>query len=327
MDDDRPAWSYPRRLTVKILTVAMAVFCRTYVPFAALGVWNRVFGGWRSVFFCYAGSRNFITSYAPSSLVAMFRWVPSPIAILFHNGARGLVLAAPVSEEEFLDPANRAQFRSLQLRLRRIAWLVGAREVNLAGILPGVIKQSDVLDAPDTRATVVAAVSAAVAALIGNRFAGKAPSLIVLGGGGYVGRPLTQSLCEDGFNVTVVDPKGGVSALPIKFKNRPCILIDISRAGAIQTYVPDMWPGLIVLNETFPQPPGRVVRAMTARGVDVFHLSGLEGDITPPLPFGYANAIPCCAAHGAGPSPRIKLVQLGNADQITSADLAPAQVS
>ena len=256
MDDDKPAWSYPRRLTVKILTVAMAIFCRTYVPFAALGVWNRVFGGWRSVFFCYAGSRNFITSYAPSFVVAMFRWVPSPIAILHHNGARGLVMAAPVSEEEFLDPANRVKFRRMQLRLRRIAWLVGAREVNLAGILPGVITQGDVLNVPDTRATVVAAVSAAVAQLTRDRFSGKAPSLIVLGGGGYVGRPLTQSLRNDGLDVTVVDPKGGVSALPAALKERPCLLIDISRAGVIQNYVPDMWPGLVVLNETFPPAAG-----------------------------------------------------------------------
>ena len=89
MEDARPAWSRPRRVIVKSVTLAMAVLSRTYLPFVILGLWNRTFGGWQSIFFCYAGSRNFIASYAAPTAATLFRWVPSPIGILSPQWSPG----------------------------------------------------------------------------------------------------------------------------------------------------------------------------------------------------------------------------------------------
>ncbi|MEM9269407.1 MAG: hypothetical protein AAGA78_10775, partial [Pseudomonadota bacterium] len=155
LDDVSPAWGGLRRVALKSVLVVSAIACCTYIPYLVLGLWNRVFGGWHSVFFCYAGSRNFISSYAPAAAVDLFRWRPSPIGIMRQNGKFGCVLAAPVTEAEFLNPKNKDAFRRLRERLRRIAWCLGVEQVSLAGILPGILRQDDVLNSIDTRAVVV----------------------------------------------------------------------------------------------------------------------------------------------------------------------------
>ena len=316
MEDVRPAWSLSRRVVVKSLALALAIASRTYLPYALLGVWNRAFGGWRSVFFCYAGSRNYIASYAAPMAVKLFRWVPSPIGVLTHNGARGLVLAAPVTETEFLDPANARSFRRLQRRLRLIARLTGVEAVNLAGILPGVLRDDEILDLPDIRATVAAVVRAAVGELV------RELPIILLGGAGHIGRPTGEALRADGLDVHVVDPRHGRQALPEALDGSPCLLVDVSRRGVIGDYIPQMWPALVVLNETFPRPASAHVDAMTAKGVEVYHLSGVAGSIYPPLPFGYENAVPCCAAHGVGDRPDVRIVRLGGSGTGRGADLS-----
>ena len=91
-----------RGFAIKAAVLICGVLCTLWVPYLILGLWNRVFGGWYSVFYCYAGSKQFIDSYAPRFFVQFYRWFPVPIGILRQNGALGLVIASPVSEEEFL---------------------------------------------------------------------------------------------------------------------------------------------------------------------------------------------------------------------------------
>lgn len=321
MSDTRPAWTRSRRLLIKLAVSLLAIGSLTYAPFALLGLWNRVFGGWRSIFFCYAGSRNFISSYAGGPLVDQFRWRPSPIGVLSQGGARGLVLAAPVTEADFLDPANAEHFARLRRRLKRVAWLVGAERINMAGILPGVLRDDDIIRAPDTRSIVVAAVVDAIDEIIAARFGGIAPPVIVLGGGGYVGAPVTGALRARGLDCHVVDPKQGARRLPDVLTGRPALLLDISRHGVIGGYIPDMWPGLVVLNETFPRPATANTQRMRDGGVDVYHISGVAGAVTPPLPFGYENAVPCCAAHRPPERGEARIVLLAAA--AASGDCAP----
>ncbi|MEM6661750.1 MAG: hypothetical protein AAF666_06190 [Pseudomonadota bacterium] len=313
MDDSRPSWGRARRTAIQIPLVIMAIFSRIYVTYALIGLWNRCFGGWRSIFFCYAGSQNFVSHYAPPGTEALIRWVPSPIGFLDHNGARGLVIAAPVSESDFLDPANERAFRRLRKRIRLIARLMGVKTVNLAGILPGILRDDDILDIPDTRATIAAAVNAAGVKMTECCFDGARPPVILLGGAGYVGAPTAELMWRDGFDVHIVDTRTGKAELPAILRGRRCLLIDISRRGVIADYIPQMWEGMVVLNETFPRPSGRHTLEMSLAGVDVFHLSGLKGSIVPPLPFGYENAVPCCAAHGIDEVPKVRIVRLQSA--------------
>jgi len=303
MDDHSPAWRGARRVLVQTAVILMAVASRTYILFAVLGIWNRLFGGWASLFFCYAGSRNYIASYAPPMAEELLRWAPTPIAVLMQDGQRGLVVGAAVTEAEFLDPANAAAFRKLRLRLALAAKLMGVSRVSLAGILPSVLRDDDVLDIPDTRPVVAAAVLHAVGEVVDQRFGGVAPPIILLGGAGHVGRPTTDLLRQSGYLCQVVDPRDGTRRLPEGLRGQDALLVDISRFGAIGQHIADMWPELVVLNETFPRPKAAHRAAMQAAGVDLYHVAGVKGSVQPPLPFGYENAVPCCAAHtppGAG---------------------------
>ena len=64
---------YARRLAFKAAMLLSGVLATTYLPYLILGLWNRSFGGWKSVFYCYAGSSNYIDAYAPGILTNAFR--------------------------------------------------------------------------------------------------------------------------------------------------------------------------------------------------------------------------------------------------------------
>lgn len=320
MDDSAPAWPIARRIGIKAVILVTGLLCLTHLPYVVVGLWNRAFGGWRSVFLCYAGSPNFVATYAPGGIARWFLWRPSPIGILRQDGALGLVMATPMSEQDFLDPANAAAFRHLRIRLRRIAWMLGVEQINLAGILPSTIPADDVLQIRDSRPVVVAAVCTATRQMsktIARH--GTSVPIILLGGAGYVGAPAAAELQALGYDVHIVDPKAQQSALPKILHGRTALLIDISRKGVIGDYIDQMWPGLIVLNETFPRTSRKHVGQIQSAGVELWHLSGVAGRVTPPLPFGYDNAVPCCAAHVGPPDAPVRIVRLTDAVRLETA--------
>ncbi len=297
----------------KAAIVVAGVISQTPLPYLLIGLWNRVFGGWRSVFFCYGGNAEYLERYAPRALIAAFRWRPCPIGVLRQGDGWGLVLAAPMTEADFLDPANAAHFARFRRRIRRIARWLGVSQIHLAGILPSVLHRGGAeFPVHDTREGVAQCVEAAVAWLVETRFGGAWPPVILLGGAGYVGSRVTALLRAGDREVFVVDPADGFLELP-DLGGAPALMLDISRARVLERYVDQLWPGMVVLNETFPEPPRRVQRAVAERGVDLYHLSGVAGRITPPLPFGYAGAVPCCARHDESAAPEVVVIQLAAA--------------
>ena len=282
------------RLIQKTLTISLGVLAPTYLPFVLIGIWNRLFGGWQSLFFCYAGNASYGRSYAPPAISILFRWRPSPIAVLSQGGARGLVVASDMTEADFLDPKNAADFVRFQKRLKRVARIMGVEQIHLAGILPSVLRHSDVLTPYASRGLIVDLVAKAASQLVDDRFGGDWPPLIVLGAGGYIGEPLCAALGAR--EIHRVDPALGSSILP-DLGGRPALLIDVARAGKINDYIPQMWPGLVVLNEAFPEPARKSRKRLVASGVELWHLAGAEGSVWPNLPFAYGGAVPCCAVH------------------------------
>lgn len=300
---------------IRILVLVLAVLCLTRLPFLVIGLWSRITGrGPRSIFFCYAGSRDFVASYGVGRIAERFRWQASPIGVLRQGGAWGIVLASPVTEADFLDPANRVSFDRLLERIARIARICGAREINLAGILPGVVAGSRHITARDSRPIVISALVAAIAELTETRFGGQQPPAILFGGAGRIGTALRQSLASGSTSLHIVDPAAGASVSLSELRDElaagPVLLIDVSRRGALAASADQLWPGCVVLNETFPRPSRALVTGLAGRGVEVWHLSGLAGRVWPELPHGYEGAVPCCAAHVAGPGTEVRLVRL-----------------
>lgn len=294
----------------KLAVLFAGALALSWLLFLALGLWNRLRGGWRSVFFCYPGEASHVQRYAPPLIWRLFRFFPMPIGVLSQAGQRGLVMAAPVTEDEMLDPANGRRFARLQRRLRRVAAVIGAAEVNLAGVLPGVVRGGGILDLPDRRDIVVGAVMAAARHLRDREFDGLWPAVILLGGAGYIGAPLTKALKADGAAPHVVDTKTGQARLPDLPRGTRALLIDVARRGALDAYLPQLSADMVVLNETFPMPSRARVADVLATGARYWHLAGVRGTVRPPLPAGYAGAVPCCAAHGLDDPPQVALIPL-----------------
>lgn len=300
-----------RNLGLKLIVGLVALACLTGLPYRLIGLWNRRHRSWTSVFFCYAGSRNFINSYALPGIEGFFRWRPSPIGVMRQNGEWGLVMASPMTEEDFLDPANAKAFGMLQYRLARTARILGVEVINVAGILPAVLKQSTEMEVNDTRETVVQAVVSAVACMRRTYLEEGVNDVIVLGGAGRIGSGVVTALRQQGWICHIVDVAHGPAAFPNHLSHKPVLLLDIARKGAIADYIDGMWPQIIVLNEVFPCPSRHLVKRMAERGVRVFHLAGVAGKITPPLPHGYENAIPCCAARPIQGAYDVRIIPVG----------------
>lgn len=306
-------------LAIRVAVLVFAVLSLSRLPYAAVGLWSRVTGrGPRSVFYCYAGSRDFVASYGLGRTADLFRWQPSPIGLLWQGGDWGIILASPVTEAEFLDPANAPAFHRLQQRISRIARLAGAREINLAGILPGAVAGSPHMTARDSRPIVVGALKGAIAELVETRFGGISPPILLFGGAGRIGAALRIALGADHGALHVIDPaegkaSAGLADLCVTLGGGPALLIDVSRRGALAASADRLWPGCVVLNETFPRPNRALVARLAERDVEVWHLSGLAGRAWPELPHGYEGAVPCCAAHEVGSAAQVRLVRLVDA--------------
>jgi hypothetical protein len=301
-----------RDIGLKVAIGVSALVSFTGFTYWAIGLWNKRRGTWTSVFFCYPGSRNFVTSYALPGADLLVRWRPIPIGVMQQNGEWGLVVAASVTEDDFLDPANAAQFKVLQQRLAQMAERMHVDTINVAGILPGVLKQTGGLAVNDTRATVVRAVVSAVALMRAEHLSPDVNDVIVLGGAGRIGSDVVTALRDQGWVCHVIDVAHGATDFPDHLHGQPTLLLDIARKGAIADYIPNMWPEIVVLNEVFPRPSRKLVRLMEDRGVRVFHLAGVAGKITPPLPHGYEAAIPCCAARPVEGNYDVRIIPVGS---------------
>lgn len=295
----------------KLVMGLAALVALSGVLYFVIGLWNRRKGNWTSVFFCYAGSGKFVTSYAFSGIAQFFRWRPTPIGVMHQNGEWGLVLASSMTEEDFLDPANADDFAALQHRLQRTARNMHIETINVAGILPGVLKRTNGIVVNDTRATVVQAVIAAVRRMHSAHQLEDVNDIIVLGGAGRIGTGVVIALRAQGWLCHVVDRAHGAPEFPHHLAGKPTLLLDIARKGAIENYIDHMWPEMTVLNEVFPCPSRRLVKRMEDRGVRVFHLAGVAGKITPPLPHGYQTAIPCCAARPIEGDYDVRIIPVG----------------
>jgi len=301
-----------RDIGLKLAVGLAAVVSFTGLTYWLIGLWNKRRGTWTSVFFCYPGSRSFVTSYSLPGFERIVRWRPTPIGIMRQNGEWGLVVASSVTEDDFLDPANAEQFKLLQRRLSHIAAVMHIRTINVAGILPGVLKQTDGLAVNNTRATVVSAVTSAVAVMRRYHLMPNVSDVIVLGGAGRIGSGVVMALRDQGWTCHVIDVAHGATEFPDHLRGHPVLFLDIARKGAIADYIPKMWPEIVVLNEVFPRPSRTLVKQMEERGVSVFHLAGVAGRITPPLPHGYETAIPCCAARPVVGSYDVRIIPVAS---------------
>ncbi|MEM8699128.1 MAG: hypothetical protein AAGF44_08155 [Pseudomonadota bacterium] len=216
-----------------------------------------------------------------------------------------------MTEHDFLAPRNAKKLSLLMRRMERVAELAGLPSIRMAGILPSTAARRGETFFEDTSGVAAKVVLKAFLQIRRHQQGDNpATQAILLGGAGLVGGQVAQLMEEADIPYRVVDPKSGPVDLSVFRSNAPMILVDVARKGVLEKYLPHLPDGIVVLNETYPEPGRKVQRSLMERGGSLFHIRGVAGAVWPQLPGGYNNAIPCCGAPTDGREVEIRLSQL-----------------
>jgi hypothetical protein len=282
-----------RRYATWLLALTANGLFNHEVALRVIGAINARFRWIDCVFLVYPSRRQLFRSQAVRTVLDRFRWRPV-IGGAFRQGKGwGLTFAVTSSEAELIDARNAGRLRALAGRMERIRELLRADRCALAGVLPSVLASRGV--SRDTAEADVAAecVLRAIQQVRHLESLHQAPVLL-LGCRGFVGNRVAARLFHG--RVYAIDRTETVQSQFPELGGARALLVNLTWADVLETYLDQMRSGMVVLNEVYPPPSRRCVQAMRDRGVVVYHLAGVEGFSFPPFPDAYAGGVPCCAA-------------------------------
>ncbi|MCF6147677.1 MAG: hypothetical protein E3K37_03360 [Candidatus Kuenenia sp.] len=281
----------------KILILFVNALFNHNLVFRVIGAINRRWNFLRSVFVMYPATKDYTSAYLYKRHWHALKWSPWIGGVFRQNGKWGLILGITGTDDDFRNTDNSGNLQALAGRAEHVRRLIGATQKTFAGILPGILfKNRFVRETVEMDVAVEAIVRAEGHVRTIERH-GKNTPLIVLGGNGFVGRRLIKRL--NGREVYCVDSTNGkanTASWPGHLKESCAILINISKSYALSDYTSLFWPGLVVLNEVYPEPHKEELEMIKAKGCAVYHIVGIEGKAYPSFPNAYTGGIPCCAA-------------------------------
>lgn len=265
-----------------------------------IGVINRwvLRGGITGVFLLYPARKEYADALAYRWHQRQFAWHPALVGLYRQNGRRGLIFGIPDLEDDLRLAGNGDNVLDLQKRMERIRSLVGADRKIFAGILPSLFMR---LNAPDAqleqqRDLTARAVMSALDQVSKLYAHDRTTPILLIGGRGYIATSVL-ALCA-GRNVRSIDQGEFDVFRQIANEQRggPLMVINLAKSGALSEYADHFWPGVVVLNEVYPEPSGDELAALERAGAVCFHVVGVAGSAWPAFPRAYRRGIPCCAA-------------------------------
>lgn len=262
------------------------------------------------LFLLYPARREYADALAYRWHQRRFSWCPGLVGWYRQNGRWGLIFGIPDMEDSLRDDRNATQVLGLLTRMERARRLVGAERKIFAGILPSTFARLGAHDdhLEEQRHFTAEAVVSALDQVMASERLGPETPIVVLGGKGYIatevialcqGRPLL-SIDLDGMNFFI--------EISVHMKGRPALVINLTKSGALIEYAPHLWPGVVVLNEVYPEPGPDELAALERQGVACFHVVGVPGVAVPAFPRAYRGGIPCCAALPAGVDAKVSAI-------------------
>lgn len=266
----------------------------------AIGLLNRYVlrGNITGVFLLYPARKDYADALAYRWHQRRFAWHPALVGAYRQNGRTGLIFGIPNLEDDLRIESNADEVLNLQKRMERVRCLVKAERKIFAGILPSLFVR---LNAPDSqlerqRDLTARAVISALDQVSGISAHDTRTPILLLGGKGYIAASVLE-LCA-GRDVRSID-QGEFDAfrqIAGRMRGAPLMVINLAKSGALLEYAPYFWPGVVVLNEVYPEPGGEELAALERSGAACFHIVGVAGTAWPAFPRAYRNGIPCCAA-------------------------------
>jgi hypothetical protein len=275
-----------------MLLIANFFFNHDWV-FKAIGWLNRRHNFIFGVFVAYPATEAYARAYVYQRHRHIMRWLPWPSGFFRENGKWGLMMVISALEKDFYDSANEENLRILVERTEKIREMLGASQKTFAGILPGVLYAKGIIaDAFEADVTVEAIQRAEAELRKAENYPDNTP-LIILGGQGFIGSRMIKRLQSLGREVYSVE---GLKEWPEQLNGKKAILINLTKKRAISKYIGLFWPELILLNEVYPEPSDKEVKALGEIGSPAYHVVGVVADSYPSFPKAYYGGIPCCAA-------------------------------
>jgi hypothetical protein len=249
----------------------------------------------KSIFMLYPANEKYTKAYVYLWYARSMKWKPRLVGLLKQNEKWGFIFGISATEEDFINPENISNLKKVEARLERIRKLVGADQKTFAGILPGIFFSKRIVTNPVEREVTVKAVLQALGKIKSAENLPVDMPNIVLGGEGFIGSALRGAGNDNFFSLDIGEEERFL-ALSEKLKGKPVILLNITRKGALHSYIPYLWPEVVVVNEVYPEPSEKELAEIEARGAVCYHIIGVKGKAWPGFPRGYAGGIPCCAS-------------------------------
>lgn len=244
-----------------------------------------------SVFLCYPASESYALAYVHKKHLQKLSWRPFISGIIKQNGKWTVVFAVSNSEDEFTKKENVSQLVLLVEKIESIRELLKAKQKSFAGVLPGLLFRNRIIMDTVERDVTVEAVIKAIVLVMEIENVSDVP-LILLGSRGFIGRKLMRELSHI-YSIYSIDIE--IKNWPFFLKGQKCILINVSVKNALAEYYSFMWPGMIILNEVYPEPTMIELEQLKMLGCKVYHIAGIKGKAYPSFPGSYKAGIPCCA--------------------------------
>jgi hypothetical protein len=263
-----------------------------------------------SVFLLYPARKEYADALAYQWHQRRFSWHPGLVGFYRQGGRYGLIFGIPNLEDDIRAEQNAPHLLELMSRMEAAQRSVGATRKVFAGILPSMFSRNGIENEhlAEQRYLTARAVLQALDQVIALHGLGEDVPVLVLGGRGYIASEVLR-LCGDR-NVTSIDVaeldqfRGFVE----QGRGRPAVVVNLTKSGALLEYARELWPGVIVLNEVYPEPSAMELAELEARGAGCYHIVGVEGEAWPPFPRAYRGGIPCCASLPFSPDDPIPIL-------------------
>ena len=291
----KTTWGFVKSHTRRLFVEALNVFFNHDWIFWLIGLANKKLGLIESVFLVYPANDEYGLAYAYRKRLRRNEWIPWLVGFFWQNGKIGIKFAISAHNGQFRDPANKEKLRDVVNRMEKIKNLFQAKRKTFAGILPGVLFSLRMLREMHEAKVTVKVVLKAIERVKALEGLARDTPIIVLGGRGFIGRKVVAALPKGNvYGVDIVGDEGG--NWPIFLLGKPALLVNISLNSVLTDYLGLLWPGVVVINEVYPEPSLETASRLRDIGCPCYHIVGVEGGAFPSFPRGYQGGIPCCAA-------------------------------
>lgn len=246
----------------------------------------------KSVFICYPAHSKYTKYFFYDWLSERMKWKFVLIGIHKQNGYWGLNLTTPVDESELISDKNIEKFETMINKMIDIKEKTAIEYINYAGILPSVISKRKLSSFQSATRNIIAEVVASgiFQTLDHESYDVNDTEIYILGGKGFIGKSIVDFLNNKNIDCNILDIEDYDIINKLKKSRKQKIIVNVSRRGVFEQYSSLLCPKTILLNEVYPEPCLDNCKIKSA-----YHVKGIKAKMYPSLPYGYSNALPCCA--------------------------------